>query len=246
MRPVRLLACAAVLLCGAGAFGAPVASAEDPGSPSILCLVKGCQNLEGTLTGTMGKLVGVKNAKIAEAEKMQIALKGCEAFGGTEEKDIRLCKDVLGTFTSVKVEGTTCHSEGDLEPLTLVLFDLHTASEMTSGAGSLLVPLLLARVLNAKLEALPITIICGSVFKFEVKGTLGCLLLPGLVNIPTEKKVEVLCKLHEKEAETGTCQQLCEWLSEAPFEANLGSGFEPAWMALHVEGLLNKDIFIDD
>lgn len=196
------------------------------------------------MTGGKAKLVSVKNAKVAEAEKVEASLENCEAVKGTEEKDIRLCKDILGTFTGVSVSGTKCNTEGDGEGIALVLFDLHTASETTS--GGVLEPLLLARLLNAKLEALPITLICGSVLKFEVKGTLGCLLLPGLVNIATTEKVEVLCKLHEKTAETGTCQQLCEWLLEAPFEVNWGSGFESAWMQLHVEGAPSKDIFIDD
>jgi hypothetical protein len=244
MRPFGVLACAAVLLCAAGATGAPVASAEDSGSPSILCLVKGCQNLEGTLTGGLAKLVAVKNAKVAEAEKSEMSLRNCEAVTGTEEKDIRLCKDVLSVFTNVKVEGTKCNTEGDPEGIALVLFDLHMASETTS--ASVLEPLLLARILNAKLEALPVTLICGAALKFEVKGTLGCLLLPGLKNVSTTEKLEVLCKLHEKTPETGTCQQLCEWLTEAPFEVNFGSGFEPAWMQLHVEGAPSKDIFIDD
>lgn len=245
MKPVRLIACMAMtMVCGAGAVGVTAAAAEDMGSPSILCLVKGCQNLEGTMTGGLAKLVAVKNAKIAEVEKSQVLLKNCEAVPGTEEKDIRLCKDVPSTFTNVKVEGTKCNTEGNAEGIALILFDLHMASETTT--SSALEPLLLARVLNAKLEALPVILLCASVLKFEVKGTLGCLLLPGLANITTKEKVEVLCKLHEKEPETGTCQQLCEWLSEAPFEVNFGSGFEPAWMQFHVEGSLTKDIFIDD
>lgn len=243
MRPVRLLACVATMLCASGVCVA-VASAEDTGSPSILCLVKGCQNLEGTLTGGNVKLVTSKNAKIPEAEGIEASLKNCETVAGTEEKDVRLCKDVTIMFAGVKVESTKCNTEGDANGTVLALFDLHMASETTSEGA--LVPLLLARVLNSKLEPLPITLKCGAAFKFEVRGTLGCLFTPGLKNVVTTEMLELSCKVKEKEAETGTCQQLCELLQEAPFEANLGSGFEPGWMELHAEGSPSKDVFIDD
>jgi hypothetical protein len=45
---------------------------------------------------------------------------------------------------------------------------------------------------------------------------------------------------------TGNCEVLCEWLTTAPFLANLGNGFEDAWMKLAIKGIFNKDVFIDD
>lgn len=242
MRTVRLLGLAAIAMCALGATG--IARAEDPGSPSILCLVTGCAELTGTLTGKKSTLVTLKNTKTPEAEGVESKVTNCEAVPGTEGKDIQLCKDVSIAFTGVKVEGTKCSTEGDVSGTALMLLDLHIASETT--AGGVLEPLLLAKLLNPKKEAQPITIKCGAVFKFEVKGTLGCLLLPGLKNVMTTEKLEISCKVKEKDPETGTCQQLCEWLSETPFEANLGSGFEDAWMELHAEGAPSKDVFIDD
>lgn len=123
--------------------------------------------------------------------------------------------------------------------------DVQLAGEETSSKS--LAPLLLVKVLGASEAEEELTINCG-VVKNKMKGVLGCLLLPGLENIPTTKEVEVTCKINAttKDPETGTCQTSCEWLKEHPFEANLGAGLEDSWIAMNAKGTFNKDVFLDD
>jgi hypothetical protein len=250
MRRVKLLFFSALALMAFGTVGTTVASAADEGTPQVLCLVAGCQNLEGTLKGGASELVTL-SGKVISGETVEGTLKNCEAVAGTGEKDILLCKDVPIDFTGVKSGGANCKTEGDAVGVVLVLLDLHMADEKST--GGVLQPLLLFHILNSKLELLEVVITCG-VLKVLVKGTIGCLALPGLVNIPTTQEVEVLCKLLKKEKEgkkeidpeTGTCEVLCELLEKNPFLANLGGGYEDAWMSIHAKGKLNKDIFIDD
>jgi hypothetical protein len=84
--------------------------------------------------------------------------------------------------------------------------------------------------------------------KNKLKGTLACLLSNGLENIATTKEVTFACEVNASTHDpvTGKCEVLCKWLEEAPFLANLGNGFEDAWMKLSMRGSFNKDVFIDD
>ena len=87
--------------------------------------------------------------------------------------------------------------------------------------------------------------------KVQLKGTIACLLLPGLENIPVGGIVSILCKVSSShDPEIGHCEPiaLCEVFG-GPIEALAdfnGKTFEHVWWLLHLEGTLNKDIYIDD
>ena len=75
---------------------------------------------------------------------------------------------------------------------------------------------------------------------------LPCSLSPGLINISTKEEATIACAQEKNDQETGKCELLCEWLTEHPFESNLGNGFEDAGMNVSEKGTFNKDIFLDD
>jgi hypothetical protein len=245
------MAVLAITLSAFAAAGAVAASAEeDAGSPSILCLVAGCSELKAELKGTTTSFKVLKGEKFIESSEVSTPLTGCKEVTGSSGKDISLCNNTTITFKGWIVTGTTvkCNTEGDAAGTVKMKVDLHVASETST--GGVLQPLLLARLLNSKEEFKEITIKCGAALTELFKGTIGCLLLPGLANVATTGTLEVVCKVkttgREKDPETGTCKQLCEWLTAEPFQANLGGGFEDAWMEFKVTGSPSKDIFIDD
>jgi hypothetical protein len=252
MRRFKLLALAALALFAFGAVAASVASAEEKeekSNPRILVLSGGkITELKAELKGGASKLEDT-GGKTLTGTGVTATLSGCSAL---TETDTNSCKDQAITFTGVKKGEVTCRSEStsgkDAIETVLGLLDLSAAAEET--ATKVLQPLLLAKVLGAALES-ELTIVCG-VVKTKVKGTIGCLLLPGLTNIATTAKVEVTCKLLKGSPgiqETGTCTvtaAACKELKENPFEANLGEGFKGAGMEIKLEGTFNKDVFIDD
>ncbi len=154
------------------------------------------------------------------------------------------------TFKGVKQGKVACRSESstgtkDAIETVLVITDLHLASEKTSGGE--LEPLALFKVLGQATGETELTINCGGV-KDKVRGTIGCLLTPGLSTVAAGSNFTIACKqnatTHDKE--TGECEQLCEWLTEHPFESNLGNGFEDSWMTVNATGGLNFSAYIDD
>ncbi len=83
----------------------------------------------------------------------------------------------------------------------------------------------------------------------KVKGVFACLLLPGLTNVAAKGEFTLSCKQKEGKKEIGTCEKLCEWLSEFPFEGTFnGKTFEGAALGLEAKGALssNFDIFLGD
>lgn len=247
MKRARLVTFAVTALLAFSAFVAPIVSAE---APKILLLENGVTKLEATFTGgawELGSLAG----KGLTGTGVTTTLKGCENSEGSE-RETNLCKTVTVTLTGAKTGMVSCRSEmtngeeKDAVGTILMVVDLHLATEQS--LAEVLQPLLLFKVLGAlpSEEKEELTINCGGV-KFKVRGTLGCLLLPGLKNIATTEEAEVACRINkERDPETGTCEELCAWLVEHPFEANVGAGFEDAWMALAAKGKFNKDVFIHD
>lgn len=242
---LSILAILAILAFGAAGPSAVYAEEheEEKNNPRILCLESGCiKTFEVPFKGgetSIRPLGGL----VLSATDVQAAVKGCEATSGTGEKDTSQCKDVNLLFKGFGIGISKCQSEGVEPGLVLMLLDLRLAAEQTS-TGTLQ-PLLLAKVLNVELKP-ELLIKCG-VVKLPVKGTFGCLLSPGLVNIPATKEVEILCKvnLEQDDPETGSCVVSCTELTEDPFLLNV-LGFEDAWMLMHLKGKPNKDIFIDD
>jgi hypothetical protein len=247
MRKVKLLGFTALALLAFGAFTASAFAVED-GKPQILCLVEGCETLEGTLKAGASSLEDLAG-KVISGTAAETKLKGCKNDeAGT--KDVNLCVDVVLTFTGVKKEAVACRSEnakGEKDPVEtiLTLLDLHMAAEETS--AKVLQPLLTAQVLGTALEA-ELTFVCG-VVKSKVKGVIGCLLLPGLANVQTTEKVTITCEVNTTthDAITGTCTVLCEDLGKIGLISTLDGKTETdSWEKIKLEGSLNKDIFIDD
>jgi hypothetical protein len=248
MRTVKLMGLAVLALFAFAASGAYAVEAEESNNPRILCLVEKCSELEGTLKGGVSRLEDLAG-KTIEGTAAEAKLKGCENLAGN--KDINLCFDVPIHFTGTKKEKVACRSEnakGEKDPVEVILalLDLHMAAELTS--ASVLQPLLLAKVLGTDLTE-TLTINCG-VVKTTVKGQIGCLLLPGLANIPTTTAVEVVCALNKEKHDpvTGTCNVLC-----TDFGATIGlistldgKTETDSWEEIKLSGNLNKDIFIDD
>jgi hypothetical protein len=249
MRIVKLLGLMALALFPFAAVTASSAMAEeDPNPPRLLCLVAGCEAIEGTLTAGASELVGL-SGKTITGTAAELLFKGCEKL--TEEtKDVTLCKDVPVHFTGVKREGIACRSENlkaEKDPVEtlLLLLDLHMSTEST--AGGVLQSLILAKVLGVDLDS-EVLLVCGLI-KVKEKGWFACL-ATGLKNVQTTENLEITCKVnattHDKE--TGTCKGLlCEELEKEPFQATFNpSTFEDVWLGINLSGKLSKDIFIDD
>jgi len=245
MNVVKLWTLAALAAFAFGTVGAAAASAED-GPPQILCFVKNCiTELEGQFKGGVARLIDLAGREVKSLSE-SVTPKACKELAGSEGKDGSLCNNRIIDLEGVELDKVKCNTEGDPAGVVLIMFDLHLAAELNA-AKTELEPLLLERTLNAKEEFGPVIIKCGIV-RIEVKGTLGCLLLPGLVSIPTTKEAEVSCKVNATthDPEAGGCELLCEWLKEDPFQAKIASAFEDAWEESHVNGKFNKEIFIDD
>jgi hypothetical protein len=253
MRLVKLWALAALALLAFGVVGTAAAGAEEgkDGAPEILCLVTGCvKELKAEFltdsTGGTTQLLGLGGLGVTATDAHTV-LEKCTPLDETE-KDTNLCKDQTIDFHGVEFKKLKCSTAGDESGTALLLLDVHIAAE-EEPIKKILEPLILAKILNSALKAEPVTITCGGgVAKFEVRGTVACLLLPGLKEIPTTEMVEILCKINTTthDPETGKCELLCEWLEKEPLEANLNGKFEDAWQLIHLLGFFNKTIFIDD
>jgi hypothetical protein len=250
MRRIWLLAFAAMALFMFGALmtqGAFALEPEEENNPRILCLVVKCSDLEGTLRGGANRLEDLEG-KTIESTSSELEFKKCEDLAG--EKDVNLCKDVKLNLFGTKKGAVACRSEnakGEKAPVEniMTLVNLHTAAELTS--GSVLQPLLMAKILGTALEE-ELIVNCGGV-KAKIKGTVACLFLPGLQNIPTTAEVEDKCEVNKvsHDATTGTCNVLCEDFGKIGLTAALNGIAEvDSWVAVTLKGKLNKDIFLDD
>ncbi len=246
MRQARLLFVvlgALLALCG---LCAGMASAEDANAPMLLVTSGKVTELTGTFKGGQSTLTTLGGKALASTN-IEKTLKNCKASATAGEKDTNLC-EATARFTGVKQGAVACRSESasgkDPIETVLVLSDVHGATEKT--AGGELEGLLLFKVLGAAAEE-ELTIACATV-KDKVKGTLGCLIGPGLTTIPAGGTGTLTCKANATthDPETGECEQLCEWLKEHPFESNLGAGFEDAWFSFSGTGSLNLGVFGDD
>jgi len=240
MKRIKLMVLAAMALCAFGAVSATLAQAED-GPPAILCFVKGCaKEFEVKLKGGASKLTQLSEALTITSTTVAATIKGCEPLTGTEEKDFQLCKDQEIVFSGTESKGQKCKTGALTNGTVASLLDLHVGDE-TSTTG-VLEPLLLAKVLNSELKP-ELAITCG-VLKETVKGTVGCLLLPGLT---LTKKLELICAVNAKfDPETGTCKLECGELEKDPFLSKLGEKFEDAWEGITLTGEQTKELFIDD
>jgi hypothetical protein len=249
MRYLKPLMLAAMAMFAFAAVGTAVAQAEEAREPALLLLENGVSTLTAKFKGTTSQL-STLGGKELTGTGVEGTLKGCKNLGASE-KDTTLCEALL-TFTGVKKEKVACRSENqaattkDAIETVLAFTDVHIANGETS--SKVLVPLALFKVLGQASgePAEELVINCGGV-KEKVKGALGCEVSPGLTNIPITSEATIACKLtagHDQEV--AKCELLCEWLTEHPFESNLGNGFEDAGMAITTKGTFSKDVFLDD
>ena len=245
MSKVKLLLFAVLALFAFSAVSAAVASAEDPNSPELLILEgTSVTKLEGKFKGGASELATL-GGKTLTGTEVTATDSACKE--GSSAKDTTLCVSEL-TFKGVKQGKVACRSESaagtkDAIETVLVVTDLHLAAEKV---GSELEPLMLFKVLGQVSGEEELTINCGGV-KDKVKGVIGGLYTPGLTTVAAGGTFTIAVKQnasHDKE--TGECEKLCEWLTEHPFESNLGAGFEDTWMAVKAEGTLNLSAYIDD
>jgi hypothetical protein len=164
-------------------------------------------------------------------------------------------------FEGVKQEEVACRSEnnkGEKDPVetVLTLLELHVGAGKAF-EGKVLTPVIFAKILGTGDEE-EVTFNCGIV-KIRVLGgtekepkgaaVILCELGPGLVNVPTTSNVEVLCKVNTTthDAQPPTCEVLCTDFGPVGLFADVdGKTFKDAWELIHLEGKLNKDVFIDD
>jgi hypothetical protein len=259
MRKAKLLGPTVLALFAFGAFAASGAYAvekEEENNPRILVLEGKASELKGTLTGTNTQLIQLNGEKTIKAAEASLLLENCEIITGNE-KDTNLCKDVPLHLTGYKQGLFACRSEnakGEKDPVETVLelLDLHVAA-----GGTPLEPRIVARLLGTALEE-EVILNCGGV-KMQIKGTkegeknkagvIVCSLSPGLVNVPTTTNIVVLCKVNATthDEEPPSCSILCSDFGTLGLEADLdGKTFKDAAESIHLEGTLNKDIFIDD
>ncbi len=243
----------ALTLTAFAALGPAAAFGED-GAPRVLLLSGNVTNLEGTLKGGASTLETVGGLAIAGSE-VEATVADCKETEGSTT-DTSLCGPVTITLTGVAKKNAKCHSEmankeeadNNEKGIVLVETDVHFAAEENSAKE--LQPLMLFKVLGALTGESPeeLTIDCAGVL-VKVRGVIGCLLTPGLANIVAGGEETLACKIKEAgKPETGTCERLCEWLTEHPFEAKIGAAFEQAWMRIEARGALSRtnDIFLDD
>jgi hypothetical protein len=145
-----------------------------------------------------------------------------------------LLKDVDLHLSECQSGGLACNTEKDASGVLLILVDAHFVAFLE---GKLLIPGLILLILNAKLEALPLAVLCGGVLTTNIKGAM------------TAKVVqlsEALTEMTAAELEKGTetkpftvelvpglkCDEsdkLCKELLEPnPLLADSGEGFKPA------------------
>ncbi len=238
----------AVLALGALAgLSAQAALAED-GQPALLLLSGNVTELDGTLKGGGWTLESV-GKKSLRGTAVEGTVKGCKELEGSKV-DASLCGPVQLKYTGGKKEETACRSEsatGEKDPVETILMstDLHLAS---TELISYLQPLILIKVLGQIGGESELIVVCAAV-KTKIKGVVGCFLLPGLTNIAAGGTLDLACKQKEGKSELGTCEKLCEWLKEFPFEATLnGKTFEAIALAAASDGVLSSqfDIFLDD
>ncbi len=247
MKKAKLLTFAVLALLAFGALSAAVASAEDPNSPELLILEgSSVRELKGTFKGGAGSLSTLAG-KEGTGTESSATLSGCKE--GASAKDTNLCEATL-TLKGVKQGKVACRSESatgtkDAIETILVVGDIHGAAEKTSNGE--LEGLLLFKVLGQAGGEEELTVNCGGV-KDKGKGVIGCLLTPGLTTVAAGGTGTLACKQNATthDAETGECEKLCEWLKEHPFEANLGNGFEDAWLSFSGTGSLNLSVYGDD
>ncbi len=246
MSKAKLLLFAMFALLAFGAVSAAVASAEDANSPMLLVTSGKATELSAKFTGGASSL-STLGGKALVGKALEGTVKNCKPSATAGEKDTNLCEALL-SFTGVKQGTVACRSESsagkDPVETVLTLIDLHLASEKSTSGE--LQGLLLFRALGVADEE-ELTIVCGTV-KDKVKGTIGCLLTPGLTTVAAGGTFTIACVQNATthDPTTGECEQLCEWLKEHPFESNLGAGFEDTWMNVTATGSFNLGVFIDD
>jgi hypothetical protein len=251
MRRLKLFVLAAFAICALGATIASVAMAAD-GQPEILVLSGSITKLKLGFAGEGWQLEALPGGQGLNATGVDLEEGNCLV---SEEKtlDTELCHEGLLELTGVHFGKVACRSEtlaGLKDPVetALVLVDLHLVAEKSNKeTGEVLEPLLVFKILGLDGDS-TLVLNCGLV-KVQIKGRIGCLLLPGLEEIAIMGKLTILCKQKSGDQITGTCEvtkKLCEELAKDPLMASFGEGFKDAATEFHMTGPPSMGIFIDD
>jgi hypothetical protein len=227
-----------------------MASAVD-GQPAILILER---NVLGSLTAeVLGKATKLETVgeKAITGSGVEAVVKGCVELE-MSSLDTNLCKEGVIVFTGVKQGKVGCRSETlaatkDSLETVLAKFDAHLDAEKST--AGVLQPLLVLKLLGTDGDE-TLIINCGLV-KEQVKGRVGCLLVPGLTNISIFGAIEIICQIeHPGKQRTGTCEQTvfsCGELATDRLLVKFGTEFwESAALEISLRGGFNKDVFIED
>jgi hypothetical protein len=151
-------------------------------------------------------------------------------------------------FSGCKKEKIACRSEegATKDPVEVVLTPLTLAGASEESQSKTLEALLVGTI--APVGGV-LFLNCGGV-KEEIKGSVGCLASPALMELVAGTTVTISC------AESGGDQVMglkcvetkatCEKLAKEPLMANLGLGFEDSAEEISVAGTFNKMVTIDD
>lgn len=241
MRSAKLLAGIIMALLAMGITASAAMAEEEKANLGILCLVIKCGALGGKFKGGASLVDGLTGNAV-HLTGVELTLNElCEETSGG--RDVTSCKDQRVALTGAEDGGAKCKTEGDEPGTLLFLVDIRTAAEK-SGAG-VLEPLFLIKMLSLDLK--PEELFSCGVLKLSMKGTISCLVIPGLANIPTTENAEISCKLTKgNDPETGKCEVGCEELTKEPLLVNFGKGFEDSWIEVSLSGKFTKDVFLDD
>jgi hypothetical protein len=248
MRQLTKLALGLALV--AGLYSAVASMAAMAETPAILVLEGKVTELKFEGSEATQKTALSTKAKEITGEGLSESMKGCTELE-KKEKDSDSCTEGLLTLTKVKQGAVACRSEteaGIKDAIETVLVKVSMLLADEKSTTKVLEPLRIFKVFGT--DGKELTINCGAV-KEKVKGSVACLLIPGLTEIPAGNFVELLCKTKEKGVqETGTCEEtkaICEELAANPLLAALdGKTFESAALTYHLNEFVNKNIFIDD
>jgi hypothetical protein len=243
MKHLRLLGLTVLAVFAFASVAAATAFAEEP-----VVLVLPGETIGGTeLTGTSGEgtleTVGKKTIKCTKSKNTDTL----EGEGADTAKD----KAIID-FEECKEGSANCRSENEKaekDPIGTILIRTSTLSASFEKEGKL-VPGIVFTLLSEPKGGNQI-FNCGTL-KDEVKGSVGCVVSPGLTEIAAGGTITITCSQKEgKQTNLGTCignAVTCEELTKHPLEGALGgkATFEKSGENIVATDKGPKMLFFDD
>jgi hypothetical protein len=246
MKRLRLLGLMLMAVFALGATTAATASASERGVLTLTAekavLAVGTNEAKTFTITAGGSSIRCGQMWILHLEMAPVA--------GSGEKQFNLSsKDVDIHISECTSAGVKCNTEGDTAGVLLVLALAHLIN-LLDKAGGKLVPGFAWVILNEKLEAKPMLVLCGLVH-IQIRGAMLGLVEPlnakkeatlteEVKEAGFEAKASVVC---DKENE-----KVCEELqTKQPLEANFGAGFVAATITTQLSTLtFHQDVLWDD